>query len=77
MTRIALPTAELAAAIALQGHGTIIIMEARVLSSRRRVATTAYAVLPARGIVGIADDVVCHAFSHGFHPQHVGRLAPY
>ena len=25
----------------------------------------------------IADDVVSHAFSHGFHPQHVERLAAY
>lgn len=25
----------------------------------------------------VADDVVGHAFSHGFHPQHVERLASY
>jgi hemoglobin len=25
----------------------------------------------------IADDVVGHAFSHGFHPQHTERLAAY
>ena len=25
----------------------------------------------------VADDVVGHAFSHGFHPQHVERLAAY
>ena len=25
----------------------------------------------------MADDVVGHAFSHGFHPQHVERLAAY
>ncbi len=25
----------------------------------------------------MADDVVRHAFSHGFHPQHVERLAAY
>ncbi len=25
----------------------------------------------------MADDVVAHAFSHGFHPQHVERLAAY
>jgi hemoglobin len=25
----------------------------------------------------MADDVVAHAFSHGFHPQHVDRLAAY
>jgi len=25
----------------------------------------------------VADDVVAHAFSHGFHPQHVERLAAY
>ena len=25
----------------------------------------------------IADEVVGHAFSHGFHPQHVDRLAAY
>lgn len=25
----------------------------------------------------IADDVVSHAFSHGFHPQHTRRLAAY
>jgi len=25
----------------------------------------------------MADEVVSHAFSHGFHPQHVGRLAAY
>jgi hypothetical protein len=25
----------------------------------------------------MADDVVAHAFSHGFHPQHVERLAIY
>ena len=25
----------------------------------------------------LADDVVAHAFSHGFHPQHVERLAAY
>jgi hemoglobin len=29
------------------------------------------------GIAGMADDVVAHAFSHGFHPQHVDRLAAY
>ena len=25
----------------------------------------------------IADEVVAHAFSHGFHPQHTERLATY
>src|SRR6266496_4329735 len=25
----------------------------------------------------MADDFVAHAFSHGFHPQHVDRLAAY
>ena len=25
----------------------------------------------------IADEVVNHAFSHGFHPQHTARLAAY
>jgi len=25
----------------------------------------------------LADDVVSHAFSHGFHPEHVERLAAY
>jgi hemoglobin len=25
----------------------------------------------------MADDVVAHAFSHGFHPPHVERLAAY
>jgi hemoglobin len=25
----------------------------------------------------LADEVVAHAFSHGFHPQHVERLAAY
>ena len=25
----------------------------------------------------MADEVVSHAFSHGFHPQHVERLAAY
>ncbi len=25
----------------------------------------------------MADDVVAHAFSHDFHPQHVERLAAY
>ena len=25
----------------------------------------------------MADDVVSHAFSHGFHPQHTERLAAY
>jgi hemoglobin len=25
----------------------------------------------------MADDVVSHAFSHGFHPQHSERLATY
>jgi hemoglobin len=25
----------------------------------------------------IVDDVVAHAFSHGFHPEHVERLAAY
>ncbi|HXO34883.1 MAG TPA: hypothetical protein VN901_21300, partial [Candidatus Acidoferrales bacterium] len=25
----------------------------------------------------MADDVVAHAFSHGFHPHHVERLAAY
>ena len=25
----------------------------------------------------MADDVVSHAFSHGFHPEHVERLAAY
>ena len=44
--------AELAAAIVLQRQGTIVIMEACKLSSRRRVATTACAVLPTPGIVG-------------------------
>jgi len=52
MARIALPPAELAAAIVLQRQGTIVIMEACKLFSRRRVATTACAVLPAPGIVG-------------------------
>src|SRR6266851_9079503 len=39
-------SAELAAAIVLQRHGTIVIMEACKLSSRRRVESTACAVLP-------------------------------
>jgi hypothetical protein len=55
MARIALPPAELAAAIVLQRQGTIVIVEACKLFSRRRVATTACAVLPAPGIVGIAQ----------------------
>ena len=25
----------------------------------------------------LADEVVCHAFSHGFHPDHTERLAAY
>src|SRR5215472_15972849 len=25
----------------------------------------------------MADNIVAHAFSHGFHPQHVERLAAY
>lgn len=25
----------------------------------------------------LADEIVAHAFSHGFHPQHVERLAAY
>ena len=25
----------------------------------------------------MADEVVSHAFSHGFHPEHVARLAAY
>jgi hemoglobin len=25
----------------------------------------------------MADEIVCHAFSHGFHPQHSERLAAY
>jgi hemoglobin len=25
----------------------------------------------------MADDIVAHAFSHGFHPQHTERLAAY
>ncbi len=25
----------------------------------------------------MADEIVSHAFSHGFHPQHQGRLAAY
>jgi len=45
-------SAELAAAIVLQRQGTIVIMEACKLFSRRRVATMACAVLPAPGIVG-------------------------
>jgi hypothetical protein len=44
--------AELVGAIVLQRQGTIVIMEACKLFSRRRVATTACAVLPAPGIVG-------------------------
>ena len=52
MAWIALPPAELAAAILLQRQGTIVTMEACKLFSRRRVATTACAVLPAPGIVG-------------------------
>ena len=39
-------------AIVLQRHGTIVIMEACKLSSRRRVEWTACAVLPTPGIVG-------------------------
>src|SRR5882762_1429760 len=52
MARIALLPAELVTAIVLQRQGTIVIMEACKLFSRRRVATTACAVLPAPGIVG-------------------------
>ena len=52
MARIAFPRLELAAAIVLQRQGTIVIMEACKLFSRRRVATMACAVLPAPGIVG-------------------------
>jgi hypothetical protein len=39
------------AAIVLQRHATIVIMEACKLSSRRRVESTVCAVLPALGIV--------------------------
>jgi hemoglobin len=35
-------------------------------------------VLPKLGINQVmADDVVSHAFSHGFHSRHVERLAAY
>src|SRR5690349_7097485 len=55
--------------------GRIVMMTACKLSSRRRVATTACAGSPAPGISRVmADEVVGHAFSHGFHPQHVERL---
>jgi hypothetical protein len=46
-----IPSAELAAAIVLPRLGTIVIMEACKVSSRRRVEATACAVLPAPGIV--------------------------
>src|ERR1700689_1406538 len=46
------PSAELAAAIVLQRHRRIVIMEGCKLSSRRRVEWMACAVLPAPGIVG-------------------------
>jgi hypothetical protein len=39
-------------AIVLHGHGTIVIMNVCKLSSRRRVVTTACAVLLTRGIAG-------------------------
>jgi hypothetical protein len=53
-------------------------MEACALSSRQRAASTASAVLALHGHRRvIADEVVGHAFSHGFHPQHVERLAAY
>jgi hypothetical protein len=45
-------SAELAAAIVLQRHRTIVIMEACKLSSRRRAEWMACAVLPTPGIVG-------------------------
>ena len=69
---------ELAAAVVLPGRGTLVIMEACGLSSRQRAGSTACAVLPRawhRRVM--ADEVVGHAFSHGFHPQHVERLAAY
>jgi hemoglobin len=53
-------------------------MEACKLSLRRRVEWTACGVLAGawhRRVM--ADEVVGHAFSHGFHPQHVERLAAY
>ena len=53
-------------------------MGACKLSSTQRVARTACTVLLTPGISGLwPTTVVAHAFSHGFHPQHVERLAAY
>ena len=53
-------------------------MGACKLSSKQRVETTACIVLLTPGINrAITDQVVDHAFSHGFYPQHVERLAAY
>ena len=53
MAGVALPPpAEVAVATVSHGYGTIIIIEACKLFSRRQVATTACAILPAPGIVG-------------------------
>ena len=46
------PSAEVAAAIVLQRHGTMVIMEACKLFSRRRVEWMVCGVLPMPGIVG-------------------------
>jgi hemoglobin len=74
----ALRSAELAAAIVLQRLGTIrhyggmqtVFDAAGGSDGLRRLADAWHRRV-------MADDVVAHAFSHGFHPQHVERLAAY
>ena len=78
MARIALPPAELAAAIVLQRQGDdchygrmqTVFEAAGGNDGLRRLAGAWHRRV-------MADDVVGHAFSHGFHPQHVERLAAY
>jgi hemoglobin len=72
------PLARLAAAIVLQRRGAIVMMNAMQtvfeaasgMDGLRRLADAWHRRV-------MADEVVSHAFSHGFHPQHVERLAAY
>jgi len=52
------------------GMGTSLFEAAGGMDGIRRLASAWHARV-------MADEVVSHAFSHGFHPQHTERLAAY
>ena len=77
LTRIALPGPNSHAATPCQGPDIIIMKGMRTVFEAAGGNEGLQRLAEAWHRRVMADEVVSHAFSHGFHPQHVERLAAY